>query len=196
MSGENTSKKRKHNCIESSPIIPVIIPFQSNSAALKNTIFSPDTPRLLSNFALLDVGYNDQLYPSVEHAFQSAKYLCTSKPEYGLQFRTNGSIKSPIDAKKAGSRAGMKKVGVELNISLWNAMKVDVMKALILSKVQRHKVIRDILVLARQNGIKLIHTSRSDLEWGAHLNDMKNAIKRGNNLLGDIYNSVSLDSLS
>ncbi len=46
-----------------------------------------------------------------------------------------GKITTAEQAKKAGSRDGMKKVGVELDILRWNAMKLEVMKALIQSKV-------------------------------------------------------------
>ena len=169
------------------PNIPKFMAFQSNSAMLNNSIFSCDAPKLLSNFALLDVDFNGKIYPSVEHAFQSTKYSYTGKPEFGLLFEKGGSIVTPVDAKRAGGRTGMKKVGATLDITQCNRVKLDVMKSLICSKVERHKVIADILGLARKHGVKLVHTSRSDLEWGAHLNDTKTGIKRGNNLLGELY---------
>lgn len=167
--------------------------FQSNSADLESSIFAPDAARLLSNFASLDVCYNSTIFPSVEHAFQGMKYSFTSKPRLMEEFAVGGSIHSAADAKRAGGRKGMAERGVELDIDQWNANRIEIMRGLIHSKLERHQVIRDIVKSARMHGITLVHTSRSDLDWGAHVNEDRTGIKAGNNLLGEMYNTVEIE---
>jgi ribA/ribD-fused uncharacterized protein len=172
--------------------VPKVLGFQSNSAEIERSIFPANAGKLLSNFADLDVCLRSLTFPTAEHAFQGMKYTFTARPEMLTEFALGGSIGSAADAKKAGSRGGMTARGVELDLVAWDANRVAVMNEIILSKISRHEVIREILGLARDHRVLLVHTSRSDLDWGAHLNEEKTGIKRGNNLLGNIYNTIEL----
>ena len=185
--------KRRRKAVDYVSQTPSILPFQSNSSKLVSNIFPSDAPRLLSNFALLDVEYEGKVYPTVEHAFQAQKYCCTDIPEYSEEFTIGGKILTPLAAKQAGSRSGMKKMKTALDVVQWNSIKLGVMTALIRSKVERYPEVRSILLCARSRGIQLVHTSRSDLEWGAHLNESKTGLKRGQNLLGLIYSQIPLE---
>jgi ribA/ribD-fused uncharacterized protein len=176
--------------------IPKILAFQSNSAALKSTMFSADAPRQLSNFAELDVCIEGLHFPTVEHAFQGMKYTFTNKPELLHEFVTNGTVITPGEAKLAGGRRGMQERGCLLDIERWNENRVRIMTELIHSKMKRHPQIRDIVKAAQDNSVTMVHTSRSDQDWGAHLNEHKTSIKKGNNMLGDIYNSVNLSTVT
>jgi ribA/ribD-fused uncharacterized protein len=148
--------------------------------------------KYLSNFSEHDVQYDGYLYPTVEHAFQALKYSCTENPELVNVIREQYKNKTANEAKSSGSKAGMKKMNVSLNLKCWDNKKDAIMRALIQSKVQRHPEILGILTVVRDNGYTLVHHARTDMEWGAHVNydDEKHitGIKEGVNKLGEIYN--------
>lgn len=154
----------------------------------KNSSFSSTSMRDLSNFSGHDVEYDGKIYPTVEHAFQAQKYLCTEKPEMVEIVR---NFKTALEAKSAGGKNGMKKNGVSLDIEKWNKIKDSLMRELIKSKINRHPEIKEIVSIANKKNIKLVHFSRSDMYWGAHVDEDGN-IKKGENLLGEIYMSNSL----
>lgn len=161
--------------------------FHSKAAILKrkdNPYGLPeDAGRILSNFGDIPVRWRGESYPTVEHAFQGAKYLFASNhPEFEKDFRTGGMIgPDPVDAKKAGGRDGMKKRMTVLDVPMWNAISDQIMKELISEKA-KHPVVRDILIICQQNGIALYHYSRFDMKWGCHINP-----PRGENRLGGMY---------
>ena len=171
-----------------------ILQFHSKSALLKSGPLPKDALRSLSNFSEHPVEYDGHEYPSVEHAYQAQKYLCSNKPELARLFY-DGSLKTPADAKSAGGKTGMKKNGAQLDIDCWNKPNhVDtIMHSLIMSKIAKNMDIRNILDIASKNNIRFSHFSRSDMYWGAHLND-DGTIKKGENKLGKIYNKY-IDSL-
>ena len=150
--------------------------------------------KLLSNFAELPVRWRHHTYPTVEHAFQGAKYLFSNHPEIEKEFREGGAIgPSPVDAKNAGSKSGMKKKGALMslsNIQEWDAQKEGIMRELIEDKVKRHPLLRDILKSCEKHRIPIVHFSRTDMEWGAHLHDDGLSIKKGNNKLGNLYMQI------
>ena len=164
--------------------------FHSKAKLLsKNTPFPTTAMRDLSNFSSHDVEYKGEVYPTVEHAYQSQKYTCTKKPELVEMVR---NLKTPEEAKSAGGKSGMKKNGANLDIECWNKKKMDLMRELIDSKIERHPEIKEILRIAKREGIQLVHFSRTDMEWGAHVED-DGTIKKGDNLLGEIYMSKGND---
>jgi ribA/ribD-fused uncharacterized protein len=152
-----------------------------------------DAMKHLSNFSEHDVEYDGYVYPTVEHAFQALKYSCTEKPELVNAIREQYKNKTANEAKSSGSKAGMKKMNVSLNLKCWDNKKDSIMRALIQSKLQRHPEILEILSVVRDNGYTLVHHARTDMEWGAHVNydDEKHitGIKEGVNKLGEIYMS-------
>lgn len=162
--------------------------FHSKSALLKSGPLPQDALRRLSNFSEDPVEYDGNTYPTVEHAYQAQKYLCSNKPELAKLFY-DGSLKTALDAKSAGGKSGMKKRGAELDKDCWNKPNHadSIMHSLIMSKIEKNPEIRNILNIASTNDIRFVHFSRSDMYWGAHLND-DGTIKRGENKLGIIYN--------
>jgi ribA/ribD-fused uncharacterized protein len=157
--------------------------FHSKAKLLpKNSPFPTTAMRDLSNFSSHDVEYKGEVYPTVEHAYQGQKYTCTKKPELVEMVR---NLKTPEEAKSAGGKSGMKKNGANLDIECWNKKKMDLMRELIDSKIERHPEIKEILRIAKREGIQLVHFSRTDMEWGAHVED-DGTIKKGDNLLGEM----------
>jgi len=160
--------------------------------------------RDLSNFADFSVEYEGRVYPTVEHAFQSQKYLYATyeepKQKKGVtfakesvddilaSFTVDGKM-TALDAKKAGGRVAMEKRGYTLDIVKWTQASIPLMKALILSKIERNPDIHKILEVAKQFQIRLAHFSRSDMKWGCHISEDGKTIKEGKNLLGEIYNN-------
>jgi ribA/ribD-fused uncharacterized protein len=148
-----------------------------------------NTPKLLSNFAETPVQWNHHMYPTVEHAFQAAKYMFSTLPSFEKEFRVGESIglQPPKVAKTAGSKTGMKKNKAVLNIVEWDSQKNDIMKQLIQDKIQRHDIIRSILQSCREHHIPLFHYSKEDRVWGCTINEEEGTVKEGNNLLGKLF---------
>jgi ribA/ribD-fused uncharacterized protein len=144
--------------------------------------------RELSNFADYSVEYEGNIFPTIEHAYQALKYTCTNKPELVEMVR---KLETPEKAKSAGGKGGMKKQGAILDIACWNSKKDKIMQDLVKSKINRHSHIRDILKFAKENHIFLVHFSRFDMEWGAHIDKDTGKIKKGENKLGIIFNEFA-----
>jgi len=163
--------------------------FHSKAAMLKNNPYGlpPDAGRILSNFAPIAIQWRGNVYPTVEHAFQGAKYLYASNhPEVEADFRQGGSIgPDPVAAKKAGGRSGMRERNTILDIEKWNVISTNIMIELIHIKA-KVSVVRDILRICHKNNIQLYHFSRTDMKWGCHVN-ADGTIKKGENLLGEIF---------
>ena len=173
----------------------VILQFHSKSKKSPPP-FSPTALQDLSNFGLFDVEYGGATFPTVEHAYQALKYSCTEKPELVNSVQIEFRDRDPVDVKKAGSKATMKKLGVTLDVECWDGHKDGIMETLIKSKIDRHPEIRQTLEIAAKNNIMLVHFSRSDMYWGAHVSENGKSIKRGENNLGKIYMSYYPDVLS
>lgn len=171
-----------------------MILFHSRSRPIRHIDGIPsDTGRLLSNFANIPVSWQGNVYPTVEHAFQGAKYkLASDNPSIEIEFRIGGSIgDDPADAKRNGSKTGMKKRNTVLDIQKWNNISDDIMTELIIEK-SKNPIIRQILQVIRKKNIYLYHFSRSDMKWGCHL-DKDGNIKKGENRLGQIYMNISIE---
>lgn len=130
------------------------------------------------------------MFPTVEHAFQAMKYkLASTRPEAYRLFIQGGEIGSdPKNAKMAGGKKGMKTQHAELDVEKWSTISEKVMKDLIREKL-KNEVVRAIISICAKNQIPLLHHSRSDMKWGCHANP-DGTIKRGENLLGQIYMKI------
>jgi predicted NAD-dependent protein-ADP-ribosyltransferase YbiA (DUF1768 family) len=179
------------------------IQFHSKSKLLHKTHVLPeDALRRLSNFSEdVVVIYKYELYNlfkysncdiyiflTAEHAFQGIKYLYSNKPDLIKSF-CDGTYETALDAKKAGGKNGMKKVGATLDIHKWKLNSYDIMKSIIEYKILNNKNIQNILKIACKNNIRFIHFSRNDMYWGAHFDNDTKKIKKGLNKLGEIYNN-------
>ena len=169
-----------------------IMQFHSKAKLLPaNSIFSPTAMRDLSNFSEFDVEYDRFVYRTVEHAYQALKYLyCSNKPELFEIVREENQKKDALGAKESGGRKGMEKRGVIFDRDgCWDKKQIEIMTKLVASKIKRHPEIRKIVETAKENNIILVHFSRSDMIWGAHVTEDGKSIKRGTNHLGNIYMS-------
>ena len=171
-----------------------IIQFHSKSKKTEPP-FAPTAMKDLSNFSDHDVLYGGNTYKTVEHAFQALKYSCTDKPELVNTIRLKFADKTGVEAKSSGGKGAMKALKVTLDVPCWENKKVGIMRALIASKMERHPEIREIIKVAKENNIELVHFSRSDMYWGAHVNEAGTGIKNGQNMLGKLFMSY-YDSLS
>jgi ribA/ribD-fused uncharacterized protein len=81
--------------------------------------------RFLSNFYLVSVSFDGELYPSVEHAYQAAK---TTNPAIRIEIM---NTKSPTEARAIG-----KKLQVRED---WDDIKLDVMKELVKEKFHNNR---------------------------------------------------------
>jgi ribA/ribD-fused uncharacterized protein len=151
--------------------------------------FPASAMRDLSNFSLFDVEYRGNVYSTVEHAYQALKYSCTIHPELINVIRNEFATKTAVQAKSSGSKKEMEKRGVTLDLLQRNKCSLDIMKELIESKITRHIEIQQILTIAKENKVYLVHFSRMDMYWGAHTNPEKTIISKGTNHLGEIYMS-------
>ena len=175
-----------------------IMQFHSKAKMLPaGSIFSPTAMRDLSNFSEFDVEYEGFVYRTVEHAYQALKYLyCSNKPELFEIVREENQKKDALGAKESGGKGGMAKRGVVFDRDgCWDKKQIEIMTKLVASKIKRHPEIRKIVETAKENNIILVHFSRSDMIWGAHVTEDGKNIKKGTNHLGNIYMSF-YDKLS
>jgi len=104
----------------------------------------------LSNFYASTVSFEGQLYPTVEHAYQSAK---------SLDLETRATIrkaKSPAEAKKLGQCVIVR--------SDWNEIKLDIMRTLIKEKFE-NPFLRPLL-LATDEADLILNNKWNDKFWG------------------------------
>jgi len=150
------------------------------------------TARHLSNFHVVPekLVYRGVAFPSVENAFQAAKYLHSTRPEL---FETLAHM-TPAAAKSAGGKGGMKKVGAVLDVDAWTSENVRVMRELITIRAAVDEEFRRHLGMARARGLKLLHFERPPRGgglafWGgsfANATHRELADFRGENMLGRI----------
>lgn len=122
--------------------------------------------RFLSNFYMASTIYEGLEYPSAEHAYQASKSLNLAERKYIQKLET---------ARKA-KRAGRK---VKLRPD-WEAIKLDVMSAIVKSKFTRHPHLKSMLL---KTGNAEIQEGNlwGDSFWGVDLET-----KHGQNHLGKI----------
>lgn len=154
---------------------------------------SPDA-RHLSNFAPAPLEYRGVAFPSVENAFQAAKYLRSTRPEV---FETLARM-TPAAAKTAGGKAGMKRVGATLDVAAWDGDSPGVMRELIALRVASDERFREQLAVARAHNTHLLHFERPPRTglavWGGHFPQRSRALAdfRGRNTLGRIMMETAL----
>jgi ribA/ribD-fused uncharacterized protein len=103
--------------------------------------------RWLSNFHMAQVTFEDETYPSTEHAYQAAKTFLPAER------RAIREAKSCGDAKRLGRKVSMRPD--------WDDVKVDIMRDLLRQKFKYPDL--------RQ---KLVETGRQHLVEGNHWNDV------------------------
>jgi ribA/ribD-fused uncharacterized protein len=139
--------------------------------------------KYLSNFYPCTVLFMGKKFDSVENAFQAAKFTLTNKPEYFEKI----SNKSATDAKKLGSKGGMKKLGALLEVNEWNESKDEIMQSLLISRYMNNPKFKETIDELNNNKIQLCHFERSgpNAYWGGCFNKSKTEFL-GYNKLGKI----------
>jgi ribA/ribD-fused uncharacterized protein len=123
--------------------------------------------RFLSNFFILDegVGLGELIFPSVEHAYQAAKWPVHLRSQF-VEI-TSGQ------AKKLG------KAAPQLNVKTWNKNKVELMRNLVYQKFEKNIKLRKMLM--ETDGYTLDERNNwGDVFWGM------NEKGEGENQLGKI----------
>ncbi len=152
--------------------------------------------KVLSNFAEINVKVNNKLYITGEHAFHGEKYISASKNtktnerkkelvEYAKKFEGKDTIfKTPIEAKRAGGKSGMRLESDE--IKEWNINTSDKIQYQISKyKFENSKEVRE--TLEHYSCYILLHQdnrARQNTPWGARIKDGKMI---GKNKLGKIW---------
>ena len=127
------------------------------------------TFRFLSNFFPCTVHYEDLDYPSVENAYQSAKYPQNK--------RTQFTMCTAAQAKKLGRKAP------KLDKKEWDAKKYHIMAALVLQKFLYNTDLKEML-LATDDAVLEERNHWSDRYWGSDEDGI------GENNLGKILMGV------
>ena len=142
--------------------------------------------RYLSNFeSSQPLIIDGKEYASIEHRFQAAKYECSKKlgSAEAPDFTTAGKM-SAAQAKSKGGRKGMGS-GWALDVSLWNARRLEIMTEAIRARLAQDEKFRDIAVRMRKEGKLLLHFERGkNPYWGARVTESKQL--EGQNMLGEI----------
>jgi len=127
--------------------------------------------RFLSNFYILNNGvwFEDLTYPSVEHAYQAAKWPLNQRTQF-LDV-TSGQ------AKKLG------KLAPNFNAKKWNKNKTELMRSLVHQKFEKNLNLRKMLMLM-EDYILEERNSWGDCFWGT------NEQGEGDNHLGKILMNI------
>jgi ribA/ribD-fused uncharacterized protein len=127
--------------------------------------------RFLSNFYTLENGvtFEDLCYPSVEAAYQAAKWPHNQR----LQF---------LDVS-AGESKKLGRMAPNFDGKKWNKRKVEIMRALVFQKFQNNPKLRKML-MAMEGYVISERNSWNDQEWGTNENGV------GENKLGIILMNV------
>lgn len=148
--------------------------------------------KYLSNFHLSPVKYRKLTFPSVEHAYQAAKFLFADDKQRGQElFATlavggqNGKLTSP-QAKSFGGKGSWKRLGLQLNIREWSKHEVKIMKTLLKSRLKHDKLFRQIIRKAQRESVALLHNDRAAAKsfWGGAFDPQNRSHFRGQNTLG------------
>jgi predicted NAD-dependent protein-ADP-ribosyltransferase YbiA (DUF1768 family) len=157
--------------------------------------------RSLSNFHLGEVKIDDCVYESGEHAFHGEKFKrlstaskivdrCGKLNDHAIKFQKPSSFKTPIDAKRAGGKKGLKLTPEE--IEQWSTISADVQGEICKYKLENDEVVKTDLA---KSGLKLlVHTASrfSKIEncyWEGRASvDESGELKiEGRNMLGKIW---------
>lgn len=144
--------------------------------------------RYLSNFQASEIEWDGHRFPSVEHAFGYAKYKYSSGP--APDFTTSGEHAKTFGKKikQLHGKGHMKSIGCTLDVKLFNAEKVGIMRELIRSRLQSDTKFKRILRCIQKTHV-IIHQENRGRQpyWGGRIKDGKLV---GKNVLGKIMQTV------
>ena len=131
-------------------------------------------------------------YPTVEHYFQSCKFLFSNKPALAMLFSSAEKGVSPSlgcdpkTAKSAGGKGWMARNGATLDVPRWNLHAEAVMARALQAKFAQPSFAANL----RSTGNRpLHHFERQPGLWGCNT-DKKTGQRRGQNLLGRMLEQI------
>ena len=116
-----------------------------------------------------------RFFPTVEHYFQAAKYVCIGAHDLAAQFETGGAVgNDPSEAKRRGGRKGMNQAGCVLDVAAWEQLADGVMWAAICGRLHGSDArdpFRDVLQAVVTQNVALLHFERSGVRsyWGGNI---------------------------
>lgn len=153
----------------------------------------PTWRKELSNFAAAaaPIVIEGRSYPTVEHAFQAAKYLRCATPKVAAHavatdFEVGGKIKTARAAKSSGGRGGMTKRSCALDIAAWAREADGVMQAALRARAETDARFASVLTATRRQRVQLVHFERSSAKsyWGGSISSDGAIV--GRNRLGEM----------
>lgn len=108
----------------------------------------------LDNFSAFAVEIDGHLYPTAEHAYQSAKFTYTAPDVVKKIWKA----RSPLEAKQIADS------NRENLISNWNGTKVDIMEKILRAKLNQHPYVRQKLLQTKN--YLICEDSPVDSFWG------------------------------
>ena len=152
-----------------------------------------DWRKYLSNFAPVPVEVDGEVFPSAEHAFQAAKYKCSTAPDLARAFLRGGAVGAlaPVEAKRAGGKGGMKLRGAVLDQKAWLAKRDATMRKILEARARSDARFRAILSRTDELNIYLLHFERQGAKayWGGCGGTGSDPVK-GANRLGELMMDV------
>lgn len=134
-------------------------------------LFYEEKYYMFSNFSAHQVEYEGVLYPTAEHAYQSAKFI---DPRVKEEVR---KAKSPLEAKYLANE-----VYRDIKRKDWEKIKMEIMYKVIKAKVEQHEEVKNKLV--ETGDLEIAENSPVDSFWGLGKD------KKGENQLGKILMRV------
>ncbi|OGK19029.1 hypothetical protein A3D80_03670 [Candidatus Roizmanbacteria bacterium RIFCSPHIGHO2_02_FULL_40_13b] len=131
--------------------------------------FYPKEYYIFDNFSSFQVKWKGTLWPTVEHAFQAAKFETTDSKIYN----EIKNVKSADEARRIAVRNKDKRT------ANWNEIKVEIMKNIVRHKINQHPYVLKKLIQSGKR--KIIEDSWRDSQWGWGED------KKGKNLMGKIW---------
>lgn len=134
--------------------------------------FYPPEYYVFDNFSSFQIKYKGKIYPTAEHAYQSAKFLNTD-PKLSEEIR---KAKSAHEAFKIAEENSDKKQ------KDWDDIKLIIMKEILICKVNQHEYVKKKLL---QSGDReIVEDSWRDRYWGWGED------KNGENHLGKLWMKI------
>lgn len=153
--------------------------------------------QMLSTFWPAAIKYHGLNFPSIEHAFQAAKFLYSDRPDLFSEAARRVRGLTAAKAKSVGSKSGFKRLRATLDIDAWNANRLEVMQELVYYRAQHDPAYRQVLKEARDDGILLLHYEKAfgkrgaEPFWGGYF-QKETGQYFGKNWLGKLMMTVQL----
>lgn len=130
---------------------------------------------VLSNFSAFALAWNGSVYPTSEHCYQAQKFLDAGSEAAAVAESIYRARSAHVAFKIAQSSKHLVRLG-------WNAAKVDVMRQILLAKVDQHEYVRRKLLATGDR--ELVENSWRDAYWGWGPN------RDGMNMLGRLWMEI------